>query len=106
MRYIIILLLVTAVHAQKKTFVALQAMDTATTVYALNMGLHEMNPLLPEDNIPALVIIKTVASILYLRMEPTKKELWVGNIIQLAVVINNVYQIDRHQRYLSNRGKK
>ena len=98
MRYLIILLLVTSVHAQKKTFIVLQAMDTITTVYALNIGLSELNPLLPEDNIPALVIIKTGFSIAYLETKPSKKELWITNIIQVAVVINNIYQIGRQQR--------
>lgn len=98
MRYLIILLLVTGVHAQEKTFIALQAMDTATTVYILSTGGQELNPLLPEDNIPALVIIKAVVTIMYLKMDPPKKEMWLINILTATAVINNAYQIGKHQR--------
>ncbi len=97
MRYLIALLLITTAHAQERTFIALQAMDTATTAYILSTGGHEINPLLP-DKIPALVIIKAVVSIIYLKMEPSKRELWFMNFLLSTAVINNAWQIGKRSR--------
>ncbi len=95
---ILALLLSTQVEAQEKTFIGLTLADIATTGYIISTGGHELNPLLPEDNIPLLAVIKIAIAIGYLKTEPSKKELWIMNFIISTPVINNTYQIIRHSR--------
>ena len=96
---IIIILLSVHLEAQEKTLITLTLADIATTGYIISTGGHELNPLLPKDNIPAIAVIKMAIVIGYLKTNPSKKEIWFMSFITSTAVINNLYQIIKYQNY-------
>ena len=87
----------TQVAFQRKILIGLTCADMMTTAYGLSTGGRELNPLLPQD-IRGIVAINIIGSIWYLSTEPSKKELWLVNIITSMVVTSNINQIIRHSR--------
>lgn len=87
----------TQIAIQKKISIGLTIVDMATTAYGLSTGGRELNPLLSQD-IRVIVAINIIGSAWYLSTNPSKKELWLVNIITSMVVASNINQIIKRKR--------
>ena len=88
----------TQIEAQEKILIGLTLADIATTGYIISTGGTELNPLLPDDNIPTIAVIKIVLLVVYLKTDPPKKQIWFMNFLTSTAVLNNFYQIIKHER--------
>ena len=78
--------------------IGLTVMDVVTTNYIMATGGIELNPLLPADNLFALAAIRGIIVVAYLATKPPKLHIWILNIITSTAVVNNLWQIHKHQR--------
>jgi len=74
---------------------ALQTADFLTTLYALDRGLTEGNPIMRPivDNIPLFLLVKIAVYYCTTTLDDRRLK-WV-NRLYLAVVLNNIYQVQR-----------
>ena len=92
-------------NPKHKYFAAIHALDIASTMYALENRdiLYEANPLLPErPELEELIIQKTLSIYLLkyvgIFSEHPADQWYINsaNVILTAVVINNLYQINKY----------
>ena len=92
-------------NPKHKYFAVIHALDIASTMYAMENrnSLYEGNPLLPEKPELEEIIIQKTLSIYLLRHVGIFSELpedqWhidASNVVMTAVVINNLYQINKY----------
>lgn len=74
---------------------SLQAMDTATTLYIVNNGGREVNPLMQPIVTNPAVFIALKMAIMTVASKLPEDDLRTLNYIYGGVVLNNLYQICR-----------
>ena len=101
MKYLLIILLSASLWGQDSTasnvLIGLTVMDVVTTNYIAMTGGKELNPLLPAGDLFALAAIRGVIVVAYLATKPPKLHIWILNIITSTAVVNNLWQIRKHQ---------
>lgn len=101
-KYLIFLLLVSIsfgqdLSNQKKYFATMQVLDYSTTMYALDQGYTEINPIMQPVVQDQVLFAMVKIGIYYIGTSLDQETLKYLNMIYTIIIINNIYQLTNNK---------